>query len=110
MWSQLISPYSQYGLSMVLSGNSLRSHLFLSTLSVLTHHSLSTVSALSQIDISVSLSYGHKSILQKFQLVWAVTLSSYRDTGMSKILMGTSIDRNGVAGESRGAKKPVNSI
>ena len=90
---------------MILKANSSRFQLFLCTVSALTHHSLSTVSALSQIDISVSLSYGHKSILQKFQLVWVVTLSSYRGTGMSKILMGTSIDRNGVGGESREAKE-----
>ena len=87
---------SQHGLSMVLSANSSRSQLFLSTVSALTHHSLSTVSALSQINLSVSLSYSHKYILQKFQLVWAVTLSSYRATGTSKNLMGTSIDGNGV--------------
>ena len=101
----VVLAWSQHGISMVHSVNSSRSQLFLSTVSALTHHSLSTVSALSQINLSVSLSYSHKYILQKFQLVWAVTLSSYRATGTSKNLMGTSIDGNGVAGESRGAKE-----
>ena len=96
---------SKHGLSEFLSANSSRSQLFLSTVSALTHQSQHRLSTVSNQPLGKSLSYGHKSILQKFQLVWAVTLSSYRATGTSKNLMGTSIDGNGVAEESRGAKE-----